>query len=130
THSRHSPVSHSHPVTNYHLQTAQTNPRICLIIEIHSEGMQVLGLLGFGKGKRQYLVSNEGLRKGCLPQQLMLYPGQRIQTENQAFEPQQIFHHDDLVENFKEGLNKENYEELHFPFSENTPIGRGTSENE
>ncbi|ELT92484.1 hypothetical protein CAPTEDRAFT_186075 [Capitella teleta] len=38
-------------------------------------GMQVLGLLGFGKGKRQYLVSNEGLRKGCLPQQLMLYPG-------------------------------------------------------
>ncbi|ELU11149.1 hypothetical protein CAPTEDRAFT_216641 [Capitella teleta] len=73
--SRHSPVSHSHPVTNYHLQTAQTNPGICLIIEIHSEGIQVLGLLGFGKGKRQYLVSNEGLRKGCLPQQLMLYPG-------------------------------------------------------
>ncbi|ELT87245.1 hypothetical protein CAPTEDRAFT_213737 [Capitella teleta] len=33
-------------------------------------GIQVLGLLGFGKGKRQYLVSNEGLRKGCLPRQL------------------------------------------------------------
>jgi hypothetical protein len=26
---------------------------------------------------------------------------------------------DDLVENFKEVLNKENYEELHLPFSEN-----------
>jgi hypothetical protein len=26
---------------------------------------------------------------------------------------------DDFVENFKEVLNKENYEELHLPFSEN-----------
>ncbi|ELU09528.1 hypothetical protein CAPTEDRAFT_212486 [Capitella teleta] len=53
TQSRHSPVSHSHPVTNYHLQTAQTYPGICLIIEIHSEGIQVLGLLGFGTWKTQ-----------------------------------------------------------------------------
>ncbi|ELT88075.1 hypothetical protein CAPTEDRAFT_212436 [Capitella teleta] len=73
-------------------------------------GIQVLGLLGFGKGKRQYLVSNEGLRKGCLPRQLMLYPGFSTMTEGKV---------DDLVENFKEVLNKENYEELHLPFSEN-----------
>ncbi|ELU11361.1 hypothetical protein CAPTEDRAFT_214984 [Capitella teleta] len=74
------------------------------------EGIQVLGLLGFGKGKRQYLVSNKGLRKGCLPRQLMLYPGFSTMTEGKV---------DDLVENFKEVLNKENYEELHLPFSEN-----------
>ncbi|ELU09436.1 hypothetical protein CAPTEDRAFT_200305 [Capitella teleta] len=110
TQSTHSPVSHSHPVTNCNLQTPQTNPGICLIIEIHSEGIQVLGLLGFGKGKRQYLVSNEGLRKGCLPRQLMLYPGFSTMNEGKV---------DDLVENFKEVLNKENYEELHLPFSEN-----------
>ncbi|ELU06707.1 hypothetical protein CAPTEDRAFT_203322 [Capitella teleta] len=57
-----------------------------------------------------YLVSNEGLRKGCLPQQLMLYPGFSTMTEGKV---------DDLVEYFKEVLNKENYEELHLPFSEN-----------
>ncbi|ELT92837.1 hypothetical protein CAPTEDRAFT_212121 [Capitella teleta] len=54
--------------------------------------------------------SNEGLRKGCLPQQLMLYPGFPTMTEGKV---------DDLVKNFKEVLNKENYEELHLPFSEN-----------
>ncbi|ELT97630.1 hypothetical protein CAPTEDRAFT_208948 [Capitella teleta] len=60
-----------------------------------------------------YLVSNEGLRKGCLPQQLMLYPGFFTMTEGKV---------DDLVENFKEVLNKENYEELHLPFSENVRL--------
>ncbi|ELU13044.1 hypothetical protein CAPTEDRAFT_203818 [Capitella teleta] len=109
TQSRHSPVSHSHPVTNYHLQTAQTYPGICLIIEIHSEGniKVVIKNTSARPSGLWYLVSNEGLRKGCLAQKLMLYPG--FST---------IFHHD-LVEYFKEVLNKENYEELHLPFSEN-----------
>ncbi|ELT89601.1 hypothetical protein CAPTEDRAFT_214498 [Capitella teleta] len=119
TQSTHSPVSHSHPVTNCNLQTPQTNPGICLIIEIHSEGIQVLGLLGFGKGKRQYLVSNEGLRKGCLPRQLMLYPRKTKRLNPNRFSTMTEGKVDDLVENFKEVLNKENYEELHLPFSEN-----------
>ncbi|ELU11569.1 hypothetical protein CAPTEDRAFT_209282 [Capitella teleta] len=117
TQSRHSPVSHSHPVTNYHLQTAQTNPRICLIIEIHSEGniKVVIKNTSARPSGLWYLVSNEGLRKGCLPQQLMLYPGFSTMTEGKV---------DDLVKNFKEVLNKENYEEL-FPISENVrpPLG-------
>ncbi|ELT89707.1 hypothetical protein CAPTEDRAFT_193700 [Capitella teleta] len=87
------------------------------------EGIQVLGLLGFGRGKRKYLVSSKEIQRrveeGMSSSAINALLRRTKRLNPNRFSTMTEGKVDDVVENFKEVLNKENYKELHLPFSEN-----------